>query len=62
MQDLPNVSCQVLDACDIPSDMKEQFDLVMLFDVYHDVPHPQKLVDGAIMLLKKGGHFIHVCM
>ena len=55
---LSNVQCKVLDACNVPGDMKEQFDLIMLFDVYHDVPHPQKLVDGALKLLKKGGQFL----
>lgn len=55
--DLSNVKCQLLDACNVPTDMKERFDLVMLCDLYHDVPYPQQLVDGACQLLKKGGQF-----
>ena len=46
-----------MDACDVPADMVEGYDLVILFDVYHDVPYPQQLVDGACKLLKKGGQF-----
>lgn len=47
-----------LDACNVPDEMGNQFDLVMLFNVYHDVPEPQKLVDGALKLLKTGGQFL----
>ncbi|XP_067948784.1 S-adenosylmethionine-dependent methyltransferase Rv2258c-like [Watersipora subatra] len=54
---LSNVTCRTLDACNIPADLAGQFDLVMLFDVYHDVPQPQTLVDGALNLLKSGGQF-----
>ena len=55
--DLNNVTYQLMDACDVPADMVEGYDLVILFDVYHDVPYPQQLVDGACKLLKKGGQF-----
>lgn len=57
--DLANIKYAVFDACEeIPADMKEKFDLVMLFDVYHDVPEPEKLTDGVCQLLKSGGQFL----
>ena len=45
----------VLDACSIPPDMEEQFDFVYMFDVFHDVPYPDKLASGLLRTLKPGG-------
>lgn len=56
--DLANVSYAIVDACDVPDSMADQFDLVILFDVFHDVPYPIKLLQGACKLLKLGGKFI----
>ena len=58
LADLSNVSYQVLDACSVPSTMDGDFDLVMLYDLYHDVPYPHKLLDGVHQVLKKEGKFI----
>lgn len=52
---LNNVDCQVLDACSIPDHMSSKFDLVLMFDVFHDVPYPDRLAAGILKCLKPGG-------
>jgi len=44
-----------MDACNASSDLNEKFDLAMMFDVYHDVPYPDKLIAGIHRILKPGG-------
>ncbi|XP_067948945.1 S-adenosylmethionine-dependent methyltransferase Rv2258c-like isoform X2 [Watersipora subatra] len=56
--DLPNVTYEVLDACNVPSDREDRFDLIMLFDVFHDVSYPSKLLAGVLQLLNEGGLFL----
>ena len=48
----------MLNACNAPVKFKEQFDLIMTHEVYHNLPQPDKLLDGAHMMLKKGGRFL----
>ncbi|XP_067948944.1 S-adenosylmethionine-dependent methyltransferase Rv2258c-like isoform X1 [Watersipora subatra] len=57
-KDLPNVTYEVLDACNVPSDREDRFDLIMLFDVFHDVSYPSKLLAGVLQLLNEGGLFL----
>ena len=58
VSDLPNVSCQVLDACDIPDELASKFDLVMMVDVFHDLPYPEKLIQGLLKCLAPGGRLL----
>ena len=48
----------MLDGCNAPVKFKEQFDLIMTHEVYHNLPQPNKLLDVAHMMLKKGGRFL----
>lgn len=57
---LANVALQVVDACSIDDDLAQQFDLVLLVDVFHDVAYPEKLIQGVLKLLKPGGKFIMI--
>ena len=54
---LTNVTCQVLDACNMPDEFKERFDWVVVRDVIHDLPYPLKALQGIFKSLKRGGHF-----
>jgi len=47
-----------MDACAVQSDMEGKYDLVMVYDVLHDVPFPSKLLEGAYKALKQGGQLI----
>ena len=49
-----------VDACNVSEDMAEKYDLVMLFDVFHDVAYPDKLLRGARKMLKPGGRYLMV--
>lgn len=55
---LANVTFCTLDACDVADDLANKFDLVMLFDVFHDVSYPDQLIQGVLKLLKTGGQFL----
>ena len=49
----------VLDACeDAKPEFKNHFDLVMLFDVFHDVAYPNKLIRVVYEMLTDGGKFL----
>ena len=56
--DLSNVSYEVLDACNVPADKHNLHDLILLVDVFHDVPYPAQLLNGVHRLLKQGGKLI----
>ena len=49
----------VLDACeDAKPEFKNRFGLVMLFDVFHDVAYPNKLIKAVFDMLTDGGKFL----
>ena len=41
-ENLPNLSFSVQDLCYMPSHWSESFDLIMAFDVIHDLPYASK--------------------
>lgn len=49
-----------VDACNVSEEMTGKYDLVMLFDVFHDVAYPDKLLQGALKMLKDGGRYLMV--
>ena len=51
------VSFSVQDICKLPSDWSESFDLVVVFDVIHDLPFASRALQQIFWSLKPGGYF-----
>ncbi|PVD24133.1 hypothetical protein C0Q70_14603 [Pomacea canaliculata] len=55
---LNNVQTQVADLCDLTPDTKNRFDFAMVKDVIHDLPYPQRALNGITQSLRPGGIFV----
>ena len=54
---LENLSFSVQDCCNLPVDWSEKFDLVVVFDVIHDIPRASQGLLEIRRCLKPGGKF-----
>ena len=54
---MSNLTFQFEDACNMPSDWSNIFDIFTVFDVVHDVPQPMKMLKEVFRVLKPGGAF-----
>ncbi len=57
-KDLENVTFEKVDICNIPDKMVGKFDLVVTFDVIHDLSDPVKALQEIHRSLKQGGYFV----
>ncbi|KAK7501686.1 hypothetical protein BaRGS_00007117 [Batillaria attramentaria] len=54
---LTNITFSIVDAGNPPRDWNERFDWMLAFMTVHDLPHPQKALEGVRRALKPGGIF-----
>ena len=54
---LKNVSFTFQDGCNMPPDWSNKFDVLMVWDVVHDVPHSQRFLEEIYRVLKPDGLF-----
>ena len=55
-----NLTFGVADGCDMPRDWSERFDVLVTWDVVHDVPHSSRFLREIRRVLKPGGMFLMV--
>jgi len=58
LSDLSNATFQKVDICSIPDELCGQFDAVVVNDVLHDLPFPEKLLDAIMLALRPGGRLL----
>ncbi|XP_069142616.1 S-adenosylmethionine-dependent methyltransferase Rv2258c-like [Argopecten irradians] len=58
--DVPNLHLSVRDIHKLPEDWTEKFDIILLYDVLHDLQFPNKAMKQVMRVLKKGGIVIIV--
>ena len=56
-QKLANLSFSVQDVCELPADWSDKFDLVVAYNVIHDLAHSSKGLANIRRSLKSGGQF-----
>lgn len=54
---LTNFTVHTLDVCNVPQDWNERFDWIFAQNVIHDLPYPQRAVQGIQRALRPGGYF-----
>ncbi|KAK7501688.1 hypothetical protein BaRGS_00007119 [Batillaria attramentaria] len=52
---LTNITFSIVDSCNPPRDWNERFGWIFTINVIHDLPHPQKGLEGIYRALKPGG-------
>ena len=52
---LTNVSFEEVDACNLPTPWERAFDIFVTINVVHDLPFPEKFLQGIRAALKPGG-------
>ncbi|XP_071080032.1 S-adenosylmethionine-dependent methyltransferase Rv2258c-like [Haliotis cracherodii] len=57
-KNLENVTFEKVDICNIPDTMVAKFDLIVCFDVIHDLNDPEKALKEIRRALKDGGYFV----
>ena len=55
-----NLTFGVADGCDMPRDWSERFDVLVTWDVVHDVPHSSRFLREIRRVLKPGGMFLMI--
>ena len=59
-QGLNNVTFAVQDGCNMPDEWSNRFDVMLVWDVVHDVPESAKFLREILRVLKPGGMFYMV--
>ena len=55
-----NLTFDVADGCNMPSDWSNRFDVLITWDVVHDVPHSSRFLEEIKRVIKPRGMFLMV--